>query len=360
MFKKVKINYTKGKLRQIRFFDIPIVQYELTNERKLKNVVFPLFRKPKTERPVAYLKINSKNWRYAIFCMHHWINIVTEMGCDFYILCDDINIEYKLLSEIPFQTSNIKFLRSDRHTFKKYIKNICAKRWINAGYSHLTTYLHAQKYGIKEFWNIDGDDTSFFEEPQVIAKALLKAEEIARQKDYHAFSLDMHRTSFYGLHWTFGITFTRVNMNIFKLISSVKDDKWKHVYYTYVLDSPIPDSNVDSFFTYLKDKNKLKLGTFNINNIYFMHWGICNTLEFFKMLQIAKNNSMLYPIASSIENSDVKIPIFDDVINFDANIDIEKSNEFMKKVLFFYKDHLEHLHKRWQNPDVRRLYEAFE
>lgn len=359
MFKKIKINYTKGKLRQIRFFDIPLVQYELTNERKLKNVVFPLFRKPKTERPVAYLKINSKNWRYAIFCMHHWINIVTEMGCDFYILCDDINIEYKLLSEIPFQTSNIKFLRSDRHTFKKYIKNICAKRWVNAGYSHLTTYLHAKKYGIKEFWNIDGDDTSFFEEPQVIAKALLKAEEIARQKNYHAFSLDMHRTSFYGLHWTFGVTFTRDYYDLFEILKRLKNDEWKKIYYNCVLDSPALDSNLDSFFTYLKDKNKLNLGTFNINDIYFMHWGICNTLEFFKMLQIVQNGNMLYPIASYVDKNEGTIPVFKDIINYNADINVEKSNNFMKGVLLYYKEHLKHLHTRWQNPETRRPYESF-
>lgn len=290
MFKKVKINYTKGKLRQIRFFNLPIIQYELTNERKLKQIVFPLFRKVKTNRPVAYLKINSKNWYYSIFCIHHWINIVSTMGCDFYILCDDIDIEYKLLSEIPFQTSNIKFLKSDRHTLKKYIKNLCSKRWINAGYSHLTTYLHAKKNNIKEFWNIDADDTSFFEQPEIIANALIQIENLTRQNNFHAMSLDMHRSSFHGLHWTFGVTFTRleVDNDVISLIKNIKNNDWAKAYYKHVLNTNIPDSNLDAFFTYLKDKNKIKLGTFNINNVYFMHWGVCNTLEFYKMLQLVK------------------------------------------------------------------------
>lgn len=359
MFKKIKINYLHGKLRQIRIFDWSIIQYEMTKEGKLKQIIFPLFRKPKIDRPVAYLKINSKNWRYVIFCMHHWINIVTAMGCDFYILCDDVSIEYKLLLEIPFCTSNIKFLRSDRHTFRKYINNLCAKRWVKAGYSHLTTYIHAEKNRIKEFWNIDADDTSFFEEPNIVANALLKAEDIARKNDYHALSLDMHRSSFYGLHWTFGVTFTRMNASIFELIRCTKDNKWQKAYYQYVLDAKIPDSNVDSFFTYLKDKNKLNLGTFNIENLYFMHWGICNTLEFFKMLQVVKDKNMHYPMASIIDENNGTIPVFNDVINYSSDINEEKSNEFMQKVLLSYKEHLYKLYKRYQNPEIRRLYESF-
>ena len=47
LFKKVKINYSKGYLTQIRFLDYPLIQYEQTPNHKLKKITFPLLRKPK-------------------------------------------------------------------------------------------------------------------------------------------------------------------------------------------------------------------------------------------------------------------------------------------------------------------------
>lgn len=181
MFKKIKINYINGKLRQIRFFDLPILQYEKTVDNKLKKIVCPLFRKVNNKKTIAYLKINNKNYGFSIFCLQHWVNIINELGYDFYIICDDIELEYKMLSAICFSTDKINFIKSNRQTFKGQIGNLCSKRWINAGYSHLTTYLHAKKHKINDFWNIDADDTSFFEEPNNVAKTLLKVEEYAKK-----------------------------------------------------------------------------------------------------------------------------------------------------------------------------------
>lgn len=56
LFKKVKINYSKGYLTQIRFLDYPLIQYEQTPNHKLKKITFPLLRKPKTNKPVFLFK----------------------------------------------------------------------------------------------------------------------------------------------------------------------------------------------------------------------------------------------------------------------------------------------------------------
>ena len=91
LFKKVKINYSKGYLTQIRFLDYPLIQYEQTPNHKLKKITFPLLRKPKTDKPVFYLKVNSKSYNYSIFSLAHWLYIVNAMKADYYILCDDKN-----------------------------------------------------------------------------------------------------------------------------------------------------------------------------------------------------------------------------------------------------------------------------
>ena len=92
LFSKIRINYTKGKLRQVRIFDIPVWQYEkseLTNN-KLK-LSFPLFNKSPKSDLVFYLKFNSANFHYNIASLEHWINIVNAMGGDYYIICDKKN-----------------------------------------------------------------------------------------------------------------------------------------------------------------------------------------------------------------------------------------------------------------------------
>lgn len=67
---------------------------------------------------------------------------------------------------------------------------------------------------------------------------------------------------------------------------------------------------------------------------------------------------MVYPIASIISEPSGLIPVYDDIVNYDAGINEEESKHFMKKILFHYKDHLENLHMRWQNPEIRNSYES--
>lgn len=354
--KQINISYADGILKQIRFFDFPFIQYEVINNGKIKNIVFPWRTKPNTDNPVFYLKVNSKNWPTCLFCVSHWINIACAMGSDFYILCDDKSIEYRLLRDIKFPTSNIKFIASNRNVFKRVIKNICSKRWINCGLAHLTTYLHAKKNHISEFWNIDADDTSFFEYPDVVANALLQVRQYAREKHLDALSLDMHRSSFYGLYWSFGVTYTQMKTNIVKLLQSAKNKGWQHIYFRYVLDTEVPDANLDTFFTYLNDKQYLKLGTFNINNLYFLHWGISTPLEFFKQLQVTKRDKMYFPIASTLDADKGIIPVYKDVVNLECGIEGQKSKEFMCHILFGYYHRLKGLQQHFQNPNVQKLY----
>lgn len=360
LFKKVKINYSKGYLTQIRFLDYPLIQYEQTPNHKLKKITFPLLRKPKTDKPVFYLKVNSKSYNYSIFSLAHWLYIVNAMKADYYILCDDEKLEYEILKRISFCNENIKFINSDRRLFKKVIKNTCTPNWEKAGYAHLTTYIHAKKYGIKEIWNIDADDTIFFETPAAVAKVLEKVENYARNNNYHSFSLDMHRSAFRGLQWTFGITFTRMNIDIEKtIVNNAQNKDWQIEYHHNVLNLPINkwESNLDAYFTYLKDKQILNLGTFNINNLYFIHWGNCFIQFLLRSVQITKgDNIMYYPFYSSVDSEKSGIPVFDDVINLDAGVDEQSSRKFMNEILFGFDKRIEAVRDNYDK-NVKLSYE---
>lgn len=361
LFKKVEINYAKGYLKQIRIGECPIIQYTLTSDKKLKKVTFPLFRKPKKDKPVFYLKVNSKNYNYSIFSLAHWIYIANAMNADFYILCDDIKLEYEILKRISFNNENIKFLKSNRSKYKKIIRNTCTPAWEKAGYAHLTTYIHAQKHDIKEFWNIDADDTIFFENPKKVADALEVVADYARKTDFHSLSLDMHRSAFRGLQWTFGITFTKMDVDIDKIMmESARNKDWQIEYHHKVLNLPINkwESNLDAYFTYLKDKNCLKLGTFNINNLYFVHWGNCFINFLLRTIQITKGDNILYfPFYSLISNEKKGIPVFDDVICIDAGITEASSHKFMCDVIFNFDKRMEVLRENYEK-NVKDGYEV--
>lgn len=335
---KIRIKYRNGKLRQIRLFKIPIIQYVKDDSgKKYKKITFPLFRKPKKDRMFFYLKVNSNNYGYAVFCISHWLNIVHAYGGDYCILCDNKDIEYFLLKTLEFPDENIKFIKSKRNIFKKIIKNTCTKQWKKPGYAHLSTYYYAKKYKLKEYWNIDADDTILFASDTEVARCLKEIENYAREKNIHAFSLDMHRSAFRGLQWTFGITFTQMNTDIEKaLLTYGTNKKWQKEYHNKVLDIPLNtwQSNLDAYYTYLKDKKVLNIGTFNINNLYFIHWGDCIIHFILRSLQIAKDGRLIFPFSSSIDKRRNSIPIYKDVHNFNLNINEMDSYNFVHGLLY--------------------------
>lgn len=327
MFKRIKINYTKGKLRQIRLFDIPIVQYEIITEKSKKKIRFclPMFLRPKKDRPVFYLKINNTNTGFNIFCLQHWLNIINTLGGDFVIVCDNKKLEYVMLNRIIFCTSNIKIIRSDRTIPKRVIKNVATIMWEKAAYAHLTTFYHAKKYGIEEFWNIDADDTSFMEEPPVVANALQTVVNYAKENNLDAFSLDMHRTFFRGEHWSFGVAYIQNNSKLIKLVEKAKNRHWHDEKLKYD-----KNCNLDWYFTYLLDSKQAKISTFEIDNCYFMHWGaITNLLFMMHSASITRNKQMEYPLGYkmfNVKDSIMQIP--DDCISFDTGIKEENSLKF--------------------------------
>ena len=170
MFKKIKIKLRNGFLHQIRLGRFPLFEYGYENGKNFSH--FPFLRKPKKDKLVFYLKVNSRTYNVSLPCLQSWLNIVNEMKGDFYLLCDDDGLEQRILENIVFETSEIKVIHSNRSKFKKQIKNICSPRWVNAAYAHISVYLHAQKHGIREFWNIDADDTMIFAPSKNIAKFL--------------------------------------------------------------------------------------------------------------------------------------------------------------------------------------------
>ncbi len=336
---KVPINYVHGKAWQIWFFGKAILQYEKRNGEKWKFTLLPFRTFEKwinKNEPMFYLKFNSANYGFSLWCLHHWINIATTLHGNYCIVCDKLNIVKKILGFVPFENCEIRIIPSNNRCIsKKILKNICNPVWEKACLAHLTTFWHAKKHSIMNFWNIDADDTSFFLPPEKIAPLLIKVREYSMSHNVSIISFDMHRSRYYGQHWSFGVTFINSASRIFEFLLDAKTELWKKNY-KYIFDSEFGfQPNLDWFFTYLKDSGKLKIETFTLDDVYFIHWGSCNTNALYLMLQISKDRKMLYPFFNTIFpcNGQTEIPLCYDVINFSSDFSKEESLTFLKMIM---------------------------
>lgn len=316
LFKQIKTNLHTGCIKTKYIFGIPCIVTETIfdkNGSKRKRHFSPFLKKYASnniENPfetVFYLKVNRCE-HFAFVSLQQWINIINELNADFYIVCDKKEVKEKILEKIVFKNSNIKFIKSAKNKLKNIVKNIATPCWENATYAQLTTFLHADKNGMKSFYNIDADDTMFVCESKKAAQILLEAKKYADKNNIKAFSFDMHVTQFRNQHWSFGITYTRTDFNWMKLFNSNKDKKWQDIY----IKNHNEQFNLDWFMTYLKTIYNDKIQTFYVENLLFIHWATLFCLHIGYSVQRTFNGYTLYPLFDYFNTdkqlSKVKIP----------------------------------------------------
>lgn len=346
LYEKIKIKSTNGKSSLIKVFGVPILQYDKIYSQKTRFYIPTKKNKnnKKNDKPVVYLKIN-RNDSFCFLCLQHWIDIIHELDYDFYILSDKPKLNKEIFKKITFYDANIKFIKSNKSFFlKKIVKSIATKHWLNATYAHLTTYYHATKNNINEFWNIDADDTMFLLDASKSANILCVAEKYAKNNNIEKFSLDMHRSNIRGHHWSFGITYTSNPQKWLNIFSKNPSNKWQQNYLKW--DS---NFNLDWFMTYLKDTSlNNEIGTFYVENLYFAHWAYMLTRFFGISIYHWINNRLEYPILknfSKYSNIDF-CPIYKDVIKFNLGLEKNDSYDFCEdKILCI--DFLKQIHKIW-------------
>lgn len=215
-------------------------------------------------QPPMYFKVNRVT-DFTKPCVQHWVNIAYQMKADYFIICDNKQMEYLLLRSVSFPSSEIKFISSIRKPLKKVCQTLCTPFWENATYAHLTPFYHSND---KKFWAIDADDTMLCLKHRRVGEALKKTQNMVDKEGISAISLDMWRTRSYGKQWSWGVAYINDNIDFCSIFENNKDLSWT----THYLDCDYR-FNLDWFFTYLKDFKKQKIETFYIDNSYFIHWG---------------------------------------------------------------------------------------
>lgn len=268
IFKFDKFRLVDGKMMRATILG-GLLEITFTKRKGKSAIKANWFSKPSASlRPVVYLKIN-KATDMALICFQRWIDLAHSLNTDFYIICDKSSIIKIIKKKIRFHDTNIRIMASAKNKLTKAItENLTDKFWHNATYAHLTPFLHSKQNNQKSFWNIDADDTFILAPVKQVAEFLKRAETYAEENSIDAFSLDMHTSRMYGIHWSFGITYVRNNVAWLNVFSSEKDGNWKKEYNKYDPNR----MNLDWYMSYLRTRH-IKNDVFHADNMGFIHDG---------------------------------------------------------------------------------------
>lgn len=331
LVEQLTIRIPDGRIKCLNILRHPFLRYEknIKNGEKTKKIVIPWLQSKSQDvgQMTFYLKVNTDS-QYAILCLQQWLELIRQIGGRCYIICDRAELRKRISEEVLFYDQNVQFLYSINK------KNVClddmvSPRWYNAALAHLTTFYHAHRHNIKNFWNIDADDTMFVAPIGKIVNILKEAVAYSDINNLDIFSLDMWASRTRGVHWSFGVSYVR-NVDVFLRCFQSIDSTWKAKYADkdYTL-------NIDWFVTYLKDENYVKAGSFYIEKCYFIHWCRNSFIReiFLSYICYWENNELHYPIISDVflKRDWGIIPVAKDCIKLDVGLDKQECIDLLVK-----------------------------
>lgn len=274
---------------------------------------------------VFCLKVNRDS-DYTIKSLRHWINICTSCAKPYVIICDNQTLLNKINREIKFTKYFLGIQPSYKQELGDMLKNIVQPYWLNCAIAHLSTFYYATKNGYNNFWNIDADDTMFCIEANIAANILIEAKEYADSNNIDCFSLDMWASKTRGVHWSFGITYIKNDIDYFDILNNIKDMRWTYDYLDYS-----NAFNLDWLFTHLGNIGTINTQSFYIEDVYFVHWGSFVLNPSVASICYWKDKEVHFPLFKGFISGygfDV-IPILETCIKLDVDMDLTQSLNFL-------------------------------
>lgn len=276
-------------------------------------------------KKAIYLKANRME-AWAIDNLHRWMKTSYMLGYDTFIVCDnDTLTAYIKKMEFADEVTVIKSIKKQKE--RTIIEKITIPQWNNAGYAHLTTFVHAICNKYDWFWNVDADDTFFCLPVDRTVQLLKEVEEYAEEKRIDVFSLDMWFSRLNGEDWSFGVTYTNGCVDWEKLIlESMKN-------YTIEYGSRV---NIDNFFFYLRSNKKACIESWYCENLIFVHYNVDFIKHFiYGGVYHFKNGTIFYPVANIFPSLNVQEVLINEEV---ARLDIDIDEKEISKTILYYSD----------------------
>lgn len=163
------------------------------------------------------------------------------------------------------------------------------------------------------------------------------AENLASKHGFDCINLDMFVSKTFGVHWSFGVVFMRNPRNCIDKIKSNTNWRMSNLvekYNTCYIDEF--NFNVDWLFTFLRDTQQLKLGTFSINNATVVHMPDISISRHWAFTITWKDKSIEFPLIKYLYKDYMwsSLPINENVIKIDVEINPSEASDFLNT---FYK-----------------------
>lgn len=292
---------------------------------------------------VFYLKIN-RDEPYTFRNLQNWVDAIKEYegSNNIIIICDSEKLKNDVFKKVVFyEQDNVEFIASYFNNEEmESLVSICQGRFIAAGRAHLTTFFHAKVGGIKEFWNIDADDTCVCLSAARTAQMLKEVERYSCNNQFDILSLDMLASRYRDLPtWTFGVSFVNNRVDWTKEMIQFLDEEKRKEYWKLIEN--VCAKNMDAYFTYLQYFSSLKIGTFYFENLWFIHY----SNDFFKRLVDSgiyhwKDGKLMFPILYYCLNEEKmgSISIGENIIKMDIGIADDEGRDSIEERSFDWRD----------------------
>ncbi len=328
------------KIKRFILFGITIFEkIKISRHNKVTKYFYFLPKyKPKKNQRIFYLKVHKVHMT-SYECIKQWVDIANKMNAFIYFVCDNPEMKSGIFTNVIFKKRNFDFIKSDRKTLKEYFKKVLiaeTKKWERVGFSILTPFTHASKYKHDITYNIDADDIMILNNTEQTAQALYKAEKYALDNNYDVINFDLYVSKTFGVHWTFGIV---ICLNPDNCIEAIKNNCQSEKYYKDYYLNKI-GYNIDWFFSFLRDENILKIGTFYIENAMAVHMPDIMLRPSWAILMQFKNGYIHYPILETIykETAFNKKKIIPSAIKISADINEDSFVDYLHKLYFWKYD----------------------
>jgi hypothetical protein len=231
----------------------------------------------------VYVKANRR-LPMCTWCLSSWAPVLA--GADVYLVCDWD--EATIAQWVPPEFEYREVVRTTDRA-RAAVHRKVAPFWRPAGAAQMTATDHATVNGIEQYWAIDGDDTMFPHEPELVLAKLVEVQAVMHEQDISAASLDMYQT--YLDHWSFGVACFRADADYFELLAAIDPHAVADHFpnegvrgsrgganrdgSSRLMRGPVAtDINVDWIFTYMRDLGILRAASFYFADMYFFHAGM--------------------------------------------------------------------------------------
>lgn len=209
----------------------------------------------------AYLKFNKAD-TVGYMCLLSWLEIFKNY--EIILVCDLFNVSSdpvpELLDTILKNTKKeIKVINTDYSLSSLFNDLIHDPRYQKAAAANITCHKHNTTDSV--FWLIDADDTAILTRNfDFVNKKFTEAENYFSNNSLDSLSLDFYRMQ--NDTWSFGICLIRADLDFNHIRNALTENDFV----------PKDTRCLDICFDKLRRKNLLKLKTFIVNDLSFIHY----------------------------------------------------------------------------------------